>query len=214
MRLPRLLLPAFLVSTLVPVGVHADPVQITSGFLTSSGSFGSADFQFVGADFVAVGTAEPGVVWPSLQCFPCTSGDVISMNTDYSGTIGGGSATVDGTSYERVTFGGELMFRSSPTIAPAMAGAFTVSQPFAFSGRLLGFLNYNLPTEQLAFERLLAGRGTVTASFGANPSGGAPIFSFQTVRYDFTSDAAVPEPATLLLFGTGLAAAYWRRRRG
>lgn len=211
MNLSRGILPALLVSCLVAVDAQADPVQITSGFLTSSGSFGAGHFEFVGAGFSAAGAAEPGVIWPAM-CFPCSSGDSINMNTDYAGTIGGGSATVDGTSYEQVTFGGEMMFRSAAATAPAAPGAFTIEQPFTFSARLVGFLNYNTTSEQIAFEQLLSGRGIVTASFAPNPSEGAPIFSFQTVRYEFTSDAAVPEPTTLLLFGSGLGAAFFRKR--
>ena len=61
--------------------------------------------------------------------------------------------------------------------------------------------------ERNAFRQSLSGRGTVTASFsGVVDAEGTPLFSFESVRYDFTSDAAVPEPATMLLFGSGLAA--------
>ncbi|MGH9371793.1 MAG: PEP-CTERM sorting domain-containing protein [Vicinamibacterales bacterium] len=67
----------------------------------------------------------------------------------------------------------------------------------------------------MIFDRMLTGQGSVsvTASFLSNPNPGPALFSVDGVRYDFSPADPVPEPATLLLFGTGLAAAVrWRRR--
>jgi hypothetical protein len=214
MKVNRGFLPAFLLACTVAIDAHADPVQITSGFLESIGLFDTADFEFVGADFFVQGGAEPGVIGPELTCFPCTAGDTIVLNTNYGGTIGSGTATVAGTSYQQVTFTGGLMFQSASITAPLVAGDFTVTQPFTFSGNLLGFLNYNTPNEQMVINELLTGHGVTTAAFTQTPGQQTPLFSFQSVRYDFTSDAAVPEPATLLLFGSGLGAAYLRKRLG
>jgi hypothetical protein len=66
----------------------------------------------------------------------------------------------------------------------------------------------------MVINELLTGHGVTTAAFTQTPGQQTPLFSFQSVRYDFTSDAAVPEPATLLLFGSGLGAAYLRKRLG
>jgi hypothetical protein len=55
---------------------------------------------------------------------------------------------------------------------------------------------------------LLAGRGTVTLEVVANASGD-PLWELGSVRYDF---APVPEPATLLLVGTGMLALVRRCR--
>jgi hypothetical protein len=214
MHLSRRVLPALFVAWAGAIDVYAEPVQITSGFLNAVGVFDTADFQFIGADFLARGGAEPGVIGPELTCFPCSSGDTISLNTRYAGTIGSGTATIEGTPYSGVTFGGELTFQSASAAAPSIVGGFTITQPFTFTAQLMGFLNYNTTEETRIFDRLLAGSGIVTATFGETPSEGVPLFSFQSVRYDFASDAAVPEPATLLLFGSGLAAAALRKRFG
>ena len=211
MKLDRRILAALLFSGIVAVDAQADPVQITTGFLTSSGAFGIGHFEWSGEGFSAAGAAEPGVIGPAF-CFPCTSGDLISLDTFYSGTIGGGTATVGGTTYEDVTFGGEVSFSAPDVTAPSAPGGFTTMQPFTFNANLIGFLDYNTSAERIAFTQMLTGHGIVTASFSATPGQSTPIFSFQTVRYDFASDAAVPEPATLLLFGSGLAAAVIRKK--
>jgi PEP-CTERM motif-containing protein len=203
---------ALLALVILPSPGQADPVQITSGFLVAEGASDLADFRFVGTNFEATGSTEPGAVGPEITCFPCAAGDAISLNTNYGGTIGDGTATIGGTSYEHVTFGGQLMFRSSPVTAPPTPGAFIVTQPFTFSGTLVGFLNYNTTNEQKVFTQALTGSGLVTAAFEATPNVGTPLFTFDSVRYEFASDAAVPEPATMLLIGSGLAAAGVRKR--
>jgi hypothetical protein len=57
----------------------------------------------------------------------------------------------------------------------------------------------------------LTGRGTATLNVIANPSD--PLWELSSLRYDF---APTPEPATMLLVGTGmfaLAARRYSRRR-
>ena len=203
---------------LLPLRASADPVQITSGLLTSSGALMSGDFQLVGEGFDVTGFAEPGVVFPSLTCFPCTVGDPIDLRTRYLGTIGNLSGTVDGTTYSSIRFGGSMEFQAPTVPAPSTAGAFTLTRTFTFDSTLTGFLNFNTENEEIAFEKLLAGQGTVTASFVAVPNpDGPPLFNFESVRYEFTQATPgpdpVPEPATLLLFGSGLAAALRYRKK-
>jgi hypothetical protein len=216
MNLNRGFLPAFLLACTLAADAHADPVQITRGFLATNLLSGFAEFEFEAADagFFAASEAEPGVVGPTF-CFPCAPGDSINMSTNYNGTIGIGTATVGGTTYENLTFAGVLLFASGPATTPSTPGNLAVTQPFTFTGDLLGILDYNTSDERLAFDQALSGHGTVIASFsGMIDVSGTPLFSFESVRYDFASDAAVPEPATLLLVSGGLGAALVRKRLG
>ena len=211
----RALLLAFV---LLPLRASADPVQITSGFLTSSGAFGSAEFELVGEGFNVTGTAEPGVVFPALTCFPCAAGDPIDLRSQFLGTIGSASGTVDGTSYPSFTVADSMVFNAPTIDAPTTGGAFTVARPFTFDSTFVGILNINTPDEENAFTKTLMGEGTVTASFLSIPNpDGSPLFNFESVRYEFTAATPgpdpIPEPTTMLLFGSGLAAALRYRKK-
>jgi PEP-CTERM motif-containing protein len=209
--LPALLL---LLLGVLPLRAYGDPVRITSGFLEVPGVGRSATFHFAGNDFEASGLLEPGDVGPDRTCNPCAARDRIELTTFFSGNMGSGTATVDGTA-SAVDFAGSLLFSAPSFLAPSTAGDFTQTDTFTFSSNLLGILNLNMPDETIAFERTLTGRGVVSAAFQSTPTqpGDPPLFSFKDVRFDFSSADAVPEPATLLLFGTGLAAAFGYRKR-
>jgi hypothetical protein len=209
--LPAWLLLAFAV---LPLRAYGDPVRITSGFFEVSGVGRGATFHFAGNDFEASGLLEPGDVGPDRTCSPCAAGDPIELRTFFAGNMGRGTATADATALA-VDFAGSLLFSAPSFRAPSAAGDFTVTDTFTFSSRLLGILNLNTQDETIAFERALTGRGIVTASFRSNPTqpGDPALFFFKDVRFEFSSADAVPEPATLLLFGTGLAAAFGCRKR-
>ena len=205
--------------TLLPSIAGADPIRITSGFLSVDGLDAPGPFQLIGEDFNVSGVALPGVIGPSLACFPCVAGDPIDLGTRYLGDIGGGSGTVDGTIYPFLRFANEMVFSAPTIIAPSTVGPFTVVQPFTFDARLLGIINPNTSSEEIVFDAQLFGHGTVTASFGEQPTqpGEPALFFFDSVRYDFSATDPVPEPATLVLLGSGLmavASRIARRKRG
>jgi hypothetical protein len=198
----------------VAADVRADPVTITSGFVSSIASFGSGPFQFEGSGFSASGSLEIGLVQPSLFCTPCTAGTEVPLDSSWEGTLGiAQNATVDGVSFGPITVGGGLFFNGPTITTPQTRGPFTVVAPFTFSGQMTGFDATQTTT---LFTRELIGRGVLTASFLASgdPEIDGALFDFGEIRYDFNADAApVPEPATLLLVGGGLGAALRYRKR-
>jgi hypothetical protein len=86
--------------------------------------------------------------------------------------------------------------------------------PFVFNGHVTGFGHDDVEGRVPLFDLTLVGQGTLTLSFDEFFNG-----RYLTVEERFTFNAAsapVPEPATLLLFGTGAAVVgrrVWRRPR-
>jgi hypothetical protein len=78
--------------------------------------------------------------------------------------------------------------------------------PNAFSAN--GFFRIVDESGTILFNDGVFGFGTATWGFVPAPGGGNVVY---TVRYDFSDVAATPEPATLLLLGSGVAVILRRR---
>jgi len=76
---------------------RADPIVITSGSLSVTGSFGAPVYSLTGANFSAVGSGyEFGATGPA--CLPCAPGDIINTSSNYVGmTLGRGIVTINGS---------------------------------------------------------------------------------------------------------------------
>ena len=218
-----LLTVAAAVTLFSPRPASADPVVITSGSFQigwGRGAFRSFGFNLRGEDFHIIGGEGDGsannLFLPRCHEFlPCTAGDTTMLSGPYGVFTAGGRAEIDGVSYDLTRYAGSVFF-SSPTvitIPSSTAASIQVQAPFTFSGSLAIDAVRTVPPDWVSVGQFdLTGQGIATATLFFRSQGTFDAgYAIQSIRYDFTDP--VPEPATLLLIGSGLAAVLGRRRR-
>jgi hypothetical protein len=194
---------------------HAETIRVT-GVLTGEDGIVTAHLRSRARQFSLDGLgATLANAW-SLDCRgDCLPGERGSLRAVLSGGDFGGTVSIDGQSYRfgsQSTAAGEafLHFDGTWTI-PQFTGRTraTVVRPFTFDGRFFYPIVIGQPTP---FETLEgSGRATVRLFWSPVSSG----WVLENARYQFTgSPAPVPEPGTMILIATGLAAVASRRRRG
>jgi hypothetical protein len=148
---------------------------------------------------------------------PCFSGCVTSVSPGtLFGPLGEGGAVVGDTRYGRddlgpgpgdVAFKGRLLFDAGTLPIPESDDPFLrITTPFALTGHIAAFPN--LTATIPLFEVDVFGSGVATLLLDRGPSG---VYFFTAA--DYTIQDPVPEPATLLLFGSGITALVIRCRR-
>jgi hypothetical protein len=222
-RLVRLLaaLPLFALLLLIPSTASADPLIITSGsvqiggvFPPGRGTFRSIGYSFSGGGISVSGGTPDGSMQRVFGCTfgPCPSGTVINGGSTVS-LQGIGSSTIPGV-YSGISqnIGSAFVFQTGDLVIPvSLSPTITLQTAFTMTGTLFvqGLVNGSMAT---VFSTEVAGQGIATLTLSQFQLNGVTGYALHTIRYEFTE---VPEPATVMLLGAGLAglAARSRRRR-
>ena len=193
---------AFLVH---PSDARADPIRVTGGSLTfdtgdpPAFSLSTSSGQLFEAEGFRVN-------WQASCFYQCPSGAVIPLSISPSESGEPVFFRADGVDFvpimnliisaPEVTVGSETGTREGP---------FEVfRRPFTLSGRLTA---YPPSGGAPVFDVTLTGRGAASLTMALEDG----RYSFSSLHYDFSVEP-VPEPATVMLVGTG-AALIWRRKR-
>jgi hypothetical protein len=220
MRHPLLRIAALLLCCAVcfSTPLPADPIRVTGGQLTS-GPFGGSSFTFTGDGLVLTAGIQGGILSPLFDCEPCVVSPAIplSFSASLSSAVfsSGSSGQFAGVAYARTFLSGAMTFAgpgfSSAVLSPSNL---TFTAPFSMTASIENYADSPRAGAPI-FTASLFGTGIATASFVTvvDPNLGR-LFDARNITYQFTDPAATatPEPATLVLMGTGIAGLLARRR--
>lgn len=205
-----------------PSPVSADPVTITTGTIVYSRTV-PASFSISGSGFNTTGLTPALNSFVSLQAngsIPAggtlqTGGSVDTQDGDIFVLS---PITVDGTAFSPPSVLLQLGFSTQSFVAPVqISSGFVVVAPFTLTlGLIEGYPGIIVGDGVPLFSASLTGSGTTTLTYTLSPNG---LYQLQSQTFVFgqtvsgVSVQAVPEPASLLLFGASLAGLLRIRRK-
>jgi hypothetical protein len=191
---------------------RADGIAITSGSINFPSRSGGT-FSLSGNGL----TVNGGLNWAPYLCAPCLAGDGINPSFVQLGLdVRSGSGIVDGISYDHLYYESYMELQSQSLFVPDDSSSLiTLTVPFTFSASMMGCGQSTVSgCSAPLFTTTLTGQGWATLQLVSYMDGlGNRLYDLKSLSYNFGQSAPVPEPATLLLLGTGLAGVAMRLRR-
>jgi hypothetical protein len=196
---------------------------ITGGFYSITDSGDSYRFTVFNApsnvDVVIAGHAPSVAGISAMSCYVCDPGAAFQIGRRTINPAPGASGAADmgtgaysfGSDSTDYRFSGWLTFLADPITLPA-AGASSISFAIPFRARV-SVAGTQIANPSGGIFARWEGGGTAHVTFTPTSNGRWDNSTGELLRFEFSNATPVPEPASMLLIGTGLAGIAAARRR-